>query len=150
MIRRWRLRGLGSAALVAAVALALLVAGRASLGTLRARLDEVLPAEDAARVAAEVSDSYVAAAVVVLLLTALLGAVLGSALSQRLELLRARTRSRAGDDALRMPVSRIAELQGLGAAIDFLAAELGDRNAVLARDRHELALLVNGLSEGIL
>lgn len=89
---------------------------------------------------------------VALLLAALGGLVLGSMLAEQLEQLRAaaRERARGGPTTGRMPSSRIAEIHAISTVIETLVGEFAERSAGLARDRDELALLVNGVSEGIL
>lgn len=85
-----------------------------------------------------------------LLLAAIGGLMLGSVLADRVDSLRAAVRDRANGSGLRLPGSRIAEIHALSSVIERLVGEFAERSAGLARDRDELALLVNGVSEGII
>ncbi len=85
-----------------------------------------------------------------LVLALLIGIALGNAASRRLERLRTDALARVrGDGGARMPHSRFAELNALSATLDLLVAEASTRADALRVDRDELALLVNGTSEGI-
>ena len=85
-----------------------------------------------------------------LLLAAIGGLMLGSVRADRVDSLRAAVRDRANGSGLRLPGSRIAEIHALSSVIERLVGEFAERSAGLARDRDELALLVNGVSEGII
>ena len=86
-----------------------------------------------------------------LLLAALGGIVLGNLLADRLTTLRTALGARVQPGAAaRLPTSRIAEIHALSSVIEMLVGEFADRTSALARDRDELALLVNSVSEGIL
>lgn len=85
-----------------------------------------------------------------LLLAALGGIVLANLLSDRLEHLRVAVQGRGSATGGRLPGSRIAEIHALTSVIERLVGEFAERSASLGRDRDELALLVNNVSEGIL
>lgn len=87
-----------------------------------------------------------------LALAALGGLMLGSLLADRIDSLRLAVRERGGQTSTgsRLPASRIAEIHALSSVVERLVGEFAERSAGLARDRDELALLVNGVSEGIL
>lgn len=85
-----------------------------------------------------------------LLLAALGGLVVGNLLAHRLDALRAAVLERARSNGQRLPGYRIAEIHALSSVIEMLVGEFAERSASLARDRDELALLVNNVSEGIL
>src|SRR5690606_6074315 len=85
-----------------------------------------------------------------LLIAALGGIVLANLLSDRLERLRGAVQERGSATGGRLPGSRIAEIHALTSVIERLVGEFAERSASLARDRDELALLVNNVSEGIL
>ncbi|HEU5210895.1 MAG TPA: ATP-binding protein [Longimicrobiales bacterium] len=85
-----------------------------------------------------------------LLLAALGGIVVGNLLAERLDALRAAVLERARSGGQRLPGYRIAEIHALSSVIEMLVGEFAERTASLARDRDELALLVNNVSEGIL
>ncbi len=86
-----------------------------------------------------------------LLLAALGGAMFGNLLSERLTTLRVAMRERSRDGATaRLPTSHIAEVHALSTVMEMLIGEFAERSAALVRDRDELALLVNNVSEGIL
>ena len=149
---RWRLRLLLAGALTGAVMLALLIAYRAAIVPLRTRLAEVLAPDAVARVVHDVSDAYFGAVFLLLLVTAVLGITFANILSDRIERLRTEivARARGGRAGERMPRSSIAEIHALSSAVEFLVSEFAERTSTLGRDRDELALLVNAVSEGIL
>jgi signal transduction histidine kinase len=88
----------------------------------------------------------------VLLVATVLGITFANMLSEQIGRLRMEiiARARGGSSGERMPRSRIAEVHALSSAVEFLVGEFAERTAVLGRDRDELALLVNAVSEGIL
>lgn len=149
---RWRLRVLFAATLTGAVVVALFIAQRAALGTLRDRLAVVLPPDVARRVIQDTGDAYFGAAFLLVIAALALGIAFGGLLSERIERLRADliARIRGGTAAARMPPSSISEIQALSSAMEFLGGEFAERMIALARDRDELAILVNAVSEGIL
>ena len=150
--RRWRLRTLLAGTLATGAALSLAIAGWSASRALTASLDGVLPAAEAARVAAEVRVTYVVATVLLVLGIAVLGLTLGSALAARVERLRSGVlaNARVTSAGPRLARSQVAEIDALASAVELLVGEFAERAATLARDREELALLVNAVSEGIL
>ena len=148
---RWRLRLLTTVAVVTPLLLGLLVAQRAALGTLRAQLSGLVPADEVARVAGDVAGTYLGVAILVLLGGTVIGLTLGNLLSARVERLRSETAAQARTGAAApLSRSRVTELNALAAAIEFLVGEFAERTSTLGRDREELALLVNAVSEGIM
>lgn len=145
--KRWRLRTLVPVGLTTAVGLALAIAWRAPLRVLQTQASQA----DAARALAEAANAYLLASLIVLLVTAVIGVTLGNALARRVDQLRRDTlRLVRSGASTRMPRSSIAEIHALSSAAEFLVGEFAERAVGLARDRDELAVLVNQVSEGIL
>lgn len=150
--RRWPLRFVIPAAFAGALALALLVAYRSAFRTLNERLSDVLPPDVVQRVVQETSDAYFGAVFLVLLVGTVAAVVAGSALAAQIERVRAEiiARARGGRADERLRQSPVADIQGLGSAVELLTDETVGRIFDLSRERDELASLVDAVSEGIL
>jgi len=151
-MRRWRPRlvTLAVLAFVGAALLGLVVAQSSSKRFLRERLPGTLDADQIQSVVEDFGRAFVVFTITAVLLGGLVAAASGARVAGSLRRLRRDTlrRARGGRDPLRR--SRIRELSGLASSVELLAAELEGRVDTLGRERHELALLAQSVSEGIL
>jgi signal transduction histidine kinase len=148
---RWRIRFLLLAAVTGTLIGALFFAQRASLRFLDRRLGDELGAARADVIVDEYADAFTAIGIAAVAFGAIVAFLIGHALVRQIGRLRADTivRSRGEPSP---PIARppIAELQALASAIELLATEQGARIHSLTRERDDLALLVNSVSEGML
>ncbi len=151
-MRRWRPKLVTLAVLtfVAAALLGLIVAQSSSKRFLRDRLPASLEAGEVQGVVDDFGHAFIVFTVTAVLLGSVLAGLAGARAAGSIRRLRLETlrRVRGGREPLPRPL--IAELTGLSSAIDLLATELETRIDALGRERHELALLAQSVSEGIL
>jgi signal transduction histidine kinase len=149
---RWRPR-LGTLAVlsfIGAATLGFLVAQNSAQRFLRERLSASLDAGQVQVVVDDFGRAFVAFAATAVLLGAVLAGLLAVQASRNVRFLRRETLRRARGRRDPLPRPPIAELSGLAAAIELLATELEARADTSDRERRELALLVQSVSEGIL
>jgi len=149
---RWRPR-LGTLAVlsfIGAATLGFLVAQNSAKRFLRERLSASLDAGQVQLVVDDFGRAFVAFAATAVLLGAVLAGFLAVQASRNVRSLRRETLRRARGRRDPLPRPPIAELSGLAAAIELLATELEARADTSDRERRELAILVQSVSEGIL
>lgn len=151
-MKRWRpkLASLAVLLFVGASLLGLIVAQSSSKRFLRDRLPGTLDAGQVESVVEDFGRAFVVFTVTAVLLGALVAGISGARAAGSIRRLRRDTLRRARGGREPLPRSRIRELSGLSSSIELLATELEGRVDSLGRERHELALLAQSVSEGIL
>jgi two-component system, OmpR family, phosphate regulon sensor histidine kinase PhoR len=147
---RWRLRPLVVLAAVASLAIGLLVAHSASDRFLRSRLASLLPPGQVDAVLDEFATAFLAFSAIAIAIGVILALILGTAAVRALGRLRSDAASRARGMAQPPWRPPIVEFQALSAAVERMAHDFVVRADALRRERDELSLLVNSVSEGIL
>jgi len=148
---RWRLRFLLFALVILTLVGGLLLTRRAALRTLESGLSEDLDDGRVEAVVDEVSNAFTVTGIAVTIGGGVLALLLGHVLVRQIGRMRADTVARSRGEA-DPPIARppVAELHTLAAAIELLATERGARVHALTRERDDLALLVDSVSEGML
>jgi two-component system, OmpR family, phosphate regulon sensor histidine kinase PhoR len=147
---RWRLRPLVVLAAAGVTAIGLLISHNSSVRFLHTRLSPLLPQDQVEAVVRDFGTAFIAFSAIAIGLSVVLSIVLGTAAIETLGRLRSDAAARARGMAQPPYRPPVAEIQSLSASIERLADDLGGRAEVLRRERDELALLVNSVSEGIL
>lgn len=149
---RPRTRTLFLIASLGSALLATVAAAAGADGLIRERLAGVLPAEEAAALAEALRTAILlagagAAAIAFVLGLGLAAALVAPLRALRAELLRAMRRA---VPTTHLRPSGIADVDSLVRAVELFANDLGLRAERLGRERGEMALLVNAVSEGIM